>query len=158
LLVLGCGMGGPGDIPGGDYCYHTSATSTEDTATTTANTTTSSGTGSSGSSSGGSGPTTPQPLPSSPSLAPSLAYPTLLPTTPGSSESTASSSGGPLVAAMRTPAITDGSSNGEMAMTKTGSKSIKAPSLELEQHVSSDGESAAAEERTRQHDSTHHER
>jgi len=56
------------------------------------------------------------------------------------------------------PAITDGSSNGEMATTKTGSKSIKAPSLELEQHVSSDGESAAAEEQTRQHDSTHHER
>ena len=171
-LVPGCMMGGPGDIPGGDYCYNTGAT-TEDAATTTANSTTPGSSGSSSSSSSGSGggagdeapgsarPTPPRPLPSSPSpptLAPSSAYPTLFPTTPGSSESSSGSSGGPIVAAMRTPAIADGSSNGEMASAKIGSKSAKAPSLELEQRVSSDGESAAAGERTRQHDSTRHER
>ncbi|KAL3816378.1 hypothetical protein ACHAXA_000456 [Cyclostephanos tholiformis] len=34
-LVPGCGVGGPGDIPGGDYCYDVRAT-TEDTDTTMA--------------------------------------------------------------------------------------------------------------------------
>jgi len=59
---------------------------------------------------------------------------------------------------MRTPAITDGSSNDEMATTETGSKNTKASPPKLEQHVSSDGENTAAEERTWQHDSTRHER
>lgn len=153
--VPGCGVGGPGDIPGGDYCYDSRATAEATPTMTEISPTpsiTSGGAGVSDEPAGSARPTPPPPP--LPSLPPSTMTGSQTPAGWFWPVPTESTNGGPST-------IAASSRNSDTATAETGSKTSKetaAPSLELYHHTVSGGVSSAVAERTRQHSSTRHER